>query len=99
MSLISLIASSLVCSPHSDSCVAILTRSLAADSWAEIRLFSDLISRNSRRDSSGWIVPRSDENENPLRLPLEETPPPLLRLLDRMDRARFLGAEALASEF
>jgi len=45
LSLMSLMASSPVCSPHSDSWVAIDTRCRPASSCAEMRLFSDLIRR------------------------------------------------------
>ncbi len=75
------------------------TRSLAAVSCAEMRLFSDLMSLKRRLESSGWIVPRREEREKPLCrvVEVEEVPPevewlvPLLRLEDRMERARFLG--------
>ena len=106
----SLMASSAVCSPHSDSWVAIETRSLAAASWAAIRLFSDLMSRYSRFDSSGWPDPRREDRLKPRRpvppvlpppppvwrwWPWDEVEeewvvPPLLRLLVRMESARFL---------
>lgn len=45
LSEMSLMASSLVCSPHSESCVAMVWRSRPAASWAWIRLFSDLMTR------------------------------------------------------
>lgn len=55
-----------------------------------MRLFSDLMRRNSFLDNSGWTVPRRELKENP-RLVLEPVDPEdLLALLERMERARFL---------
>lgn len=94
LSLTSLMASSPVCSPHSDSCVAMLTRSRPADSWAPTTLLDVLISLYSLRDSSGWMEPRSEDSEKPTRWdpppPPEDEPVPPLVLPERMERLRCL---------
>lgn len=64
-------------------------RSRPALSCDEMRVFSDLMSRNSFLESSGWTVPRSELNEKPPTLPPELEP--LLDLLpERIDMERFL---------
>lgn len=69
------------------------TRSRPAASCAPIRLLVVLISRYSRRDSSGWTEPRSDDRLKPMRCEPDEVLVPLvlLPLWERMESARFLG--------
>ena len=71
------------------------TRSLPAVSWAEMRLFSDLMRRKRRLEISGWVAPRREERLKPclweVVWEVEEEAPAVLRLLERIERARCLG--------
>lgn len=65
-----------------------VSRSLPAASWAEMRLLVDLIRRYSLRESSGCIEPRSEANENPLRCVGDDEL--LLPFPERIESDRFL---------
>lgn len=95
MSEMSEMESSWVASPHSESWVAMERRSLAADSWWEVREEEDLRRRVRRLERSGWVKvgERREGKEKGFRwcwdgvevvVPVEE------RFWERIERARFL---------
>jgi hypothetical protein len=86
---------SAVCSPHSESWVAMERRSLAADSWDVMRVLNDLIRRKRRLESSGWVCPRREEREKCERWG-GEVAEVVERLEERIERARFLGGRLVS---